>query len=242
MEHPQHETHTVIDHIMQLRNKLFVSAGAMIVGALIAHHYNTLITHYVLSPAHGQKLLFLSPLEPLFFVIKIDFLGGTVLAFPFILWAIFSYVNPAISKRSRLAIYSTSIISAILLAGGILYSYLVTIPMTMKFLMSIIIPGTETTITAESYLGFFFTQMIIIMGIFQVPIVIINGFIMRIFTVRQLSSKRRYVYIIVTTALAIITPTTDVFSLAIVLVPTLAIFELSLLVGWVFRLGKTKDR
>lgn len=79
-------------------------------------------------------------------------------------------------------------------------------------------------------------------NLFQIPIVIVAGFSLGIFTVKGLSAKRRYIYLIATIALAIITPTTDMFSLGIMLLPMVAIFELSLIVGRIMDVIKKKKQ
>lgn len=231
---------SVLEHIGELRRRLFVALLAFIVGAAVAHAYHDRIISYILKPVEGGKLVFLSPLEPLFFILKIDFIAGLVIAFPVIFWCIFSYVKPALPARGRMTLYIASFTSLILLASGLLYAYFVTIPLSLRFLFSIIIPGVENIITMESYLGFFFAQGLIIMLVFQIPIIIMTGLSLGLFSVKWLSKKRRYVYLVGTIALAVLTPTTDVFSLGIVLVPTIVIFEFSLIVGFIRQVLKRK--
>lgn len=226
------ETKSVLEHVGELRKKLFVALLAFIAGAAVAHAYHDIIISYILKPVEGGRLVFLSPLEPLFFIFKVDFIAGLVLAFPVIFWCIFTYVKPALPTRGRMTLYIASFFSLILLLGGLLYAYFFTIPLSLKFLFSIIIPGVENIVTMESYLGFFFAQAMIIMLVFQIPIIVMTGLSLGLFSIKALAQKRRYVYLIGTVALAVLTPTTDVFSLAIVLVPTIVIFELSLMMGF----------
>ncbi len=67
--------------------------------------------------------------------------------------------------------------------------------------------------------------------VFQIPIVIIGGISLGILKTKLLALKRKYIYVGLMIALAIITPTTDLFSLAILFIPCVIIFEISLIVG-----------
>lgn len=242
MAYSPHETKTVLAHLAELRTKIFIAIVALIIGCVIAHIYHQEIIHYILRPTGDQHLIFLSPLDPLFFILKIDLLAGIIVAFPVLIWCFFSYIKPALPKHSRVILLVVTAVSALLIIGGLYYAYFITVPLTLKFLLSITIPGIESTITAANYLQFFLTQAIIIMLIFQIPIVIVAGFSLGIFTVKGLSAKRRYIYLIATIALAIITPTTDMFSLGIMLLPMVAIFELSLIVGRIMDVIKKKKQ
>lgn len=225
------ETESILEHVGELRKKIFISLGAFIIGVIISHIFNKEIIAFLLKPAGGQNLIFLSPLEPLFFIFKIDFIGGFILSFPVIIWSIFSYITPALPKRISGAIVIFFITSTILLFLGLLYAFFVTIPISLKFLFSINIPGIENNFSVEKYLSFFMTQAIIIMTVFQVPILIVGGVSMGVLKTKLLGLKRKYIYIGLLVALAIITPTSDIFSLAIIFIPCLMIFEISLIGG-----------
>ena len=225
------EPKSVLEHVGELRKKILIALGAFIIGATISHLFNSEIIAFLLKPAGSQHLIFLSPLEPLFFIFKIDFIGGFVISFPIIIWCIFSYITPALSKRMSNVIVLFYITSTLLLFLGLLYALFVTIPLSLKFLFSINIPGIENNFSAEEYIRFIITQAIIIMSVFQVPIFIIGGISMGAIKTKMLAHKRRIIYFILLVALAIITPTTDVFSLGIVFIPCLVIFEISLLGG-----------
>lgn len=222
---------SVSDHVLELRNKILVVVTIFLIGAVISHIFNKEITAFLLKPAGGQNLVFLSPLEPLFFILKIDFIGGLIFSFPAIIWAIFSYITPALPKKvgSIVVLFYTA--STILLFAGLFYAFFVTIPLTLKFLFSINIPGIENSFSVQKYISFFITQAFIIMGVFQIPILIVGGDYLEIFRVENITRKRGSVYMILLVALAIITPTTDLFSLGIIFIPCVAIFEISILLA-----------
>lgn len=238
LEH--HETKSIFEHIGELRKKLLIALGAFVVGAIIAHIFNTEITAFLLKPAGSQHLIFLSPLEPLFFIFKIDFIGGFIIAFPIIIWCLFSYITPALSKRATNLVVFFYVTSTFLLLISLFYAFFITIPITLKFLFSITIPGIANNFSVEKYLWFLITQAVIIMAVFQLPIIIIGGIYLGVFKTKLLANKRRYIYLILLIALAIITPTADMFSLGIIFIPCLVIFEVSLIGGRIVETLKRK--
>jgi sec-independent protein translocase protein TatC len=222
---------SILDHIIELRGKLFISIIAIIIGSSIAHYFHEQIIGFILKPIGEQKLVFLSPLDPLFFILKIDLVVGILIALPVIVWSIFSYIRPVITKKINYIIYTVYISSTLLVLTALSYTYFIIVPLILKFLSSITIPGIESTITAQNYLSFFITQILIITAVFQIPLFIIFGIYIGIFSTKLLRSKRGYIYVGITIGLSILTPTPDVFSLGIILIPTLFIFEVSLIVG-----------
>lgn len=235
-----HEAKSIFEHVGELRKKLLLALGVFLIGATITHLFNAEITAFLLKPAGGQHLIFLSPLEPLIFIFKIDFIGGFIISFPFILLFLISYITPAFSKQISKIIIFFYITSTLLLFAGLLYAFFIMIPISLKFLFSITIPGIENNFSVEKYLSFFITQAVIIMAVFQVPVLIIGGVSIGILKTKLFANKRRYIYLGLIIALAIITPTTDVFSLGIIFIPCLIIFEVSLIGGKIIERLKRK--
>lgn len=225
------ESKSVSEHLYDLRKKILFILFFFILGSVISHIYHLEIIEFLLKPSNGQHLTFLSPLDPLFFIFKIDFIGGFILSFPIILWAILTYINPALPEKINKILWIFYITSILLLLMGLIYAFFVTIPLSLKFLFSITIPGIENGFSAQKYLDFFITQALIIMGVFQIPIIIIGGIYLNFFKTKLLAQKRKYIYLGLIISLAIITPTTDIFSLLIVLIPCIFIFEISLISG-----------
>lgn len=224
-------TQSVAEHIGELRTKLLIAVAAIIVGASVAHIFHKDIIAFLLRPAGTQELIFLSPLEPFIFILKVDIIAGILISFPVIIWALFSFVAPALPKATKRLLVIVYLISLLLVLIGLGYAFGVTIPLSLKFLFGITIEGIRNQISAQSYVSFFLTQAVVIVGIFQIPLVMTGAIYLRLLSTRLFRNKRKYIYLVLTIATAIITPTTDVFSLAIVLIPCIAMFEISLAIG-----------
>ncbi|HLP86396.1 MAG TPA: twin-arginine translocase subunit TatC [Candidatus Paceibacterota bacterium] len=236
------ESKSILEHVGELRRKLLIALGVFVVGAVISHIFHEEIIKFLLMPAGGRPLIFLSPLEPLFFIFKIDAIGGLIIAFPIIMWCIFSYISPALSKKANNLVFFFYASSTFLLFTSLIYAFFVTIPISLKFLLSINIPGIENNFSVEKYFSFFMTQAFIIMVVFQIPVLMVGAVSLGLIKTSFLANKRRLIYFFLLVALAVITPTSDVFSLAIIFVPCLAIFEISLIGGKIVESRKKKKK
>ncbi len=236
------EAQTLLEHLLELRNYVFLIVGALIVGAGVTHYFHRQIIAAVFSPLGNQHLIFLSPLDPLLFIFKIDFYGGILLALPFFLFAIFRFVSPALGPRASRYVAIFCLFSTLLALTATIYTYLLLIPITTKFLLSIQVPGVQNFFTADKYLGFVFMEMALMVGIFQIPCVIILLAAAKILNPSILSKNRPLAYVIMIIVLSILTPTTDLYSLSLFLVPTLIIYELSVGLGKAVYYLRTKDK
>jgi len=222
---------TVWEHINDLKKRILFLLFFFIVAFIATHYFHKEIIDFLLHYARGEKLIFLSPLDSFLFIFKIDAIGGLLLSFPLIIWNILIYISPIFSQKIKRGFLYFCLFSFFLVIVAILYSLLVTIPLGLNFLFSISINGIENQFSAQEYIKFIMNQILIIVAVFQLPLLIIGVIKMGIVTRGYLSSKRPFIYLALTIGTAIITPTSDLFSLAIVLVPCFIIFEISLVIS-----------
>lgn len=225
------EARSIWEHILELRNYSFIALGAFIVGSGVTHIFHTQLIALLFAPLHQQTLVFLSPLDPILFIFKVDFFGGVLLALPVILFCLFRFIAPAIGKRGTVFMAWFLLLSALLAVIAIVYTYLLLLPLSVDFLLSIHVSGVTDFFTAEQYINFVLMQLVLMALIFQIPCVVVILAFLRLLNPKVLAEKRAISYIVAIIALSILTPTTDLFSLSLFLVPTLVIFEISILLG-----------
>ena len=112
-----------------------------------------------------------------------------------------------------------------------IYAYLYLIRISLDFLLSIDTGGIIKSFTAQNYLNFIIFETFLTIFIFQVPLIIILLIYFGICKSQTISSKRRYIYLFSIIILSVITPTTDIISLLILLIPTGLLFEIGLLIA-----------
>lgn len=222
---------TFLDHLAELRSKLLRCVLAVLLGAAVCHFYHDAIIAFLLKPVRGADLVFLSPLDPLLFVLKVDIFSGVLLALPVISWSTLSFLKPAVTPARQLLLFGAFCFAAVLLFAGLVYAYLIVVPLTLGFLTSITVAGIGNMLTANSYLSLLLLQLLLVAALFQIPLFVLAGVWIGAFNPATLATKRRHIYVGGLIALAVITPTTDLFSLACVAVPAMIIFEGSLVAG-----------
>jgi sec-independent protein translocase protein TatC len=233
---------TFVDHLRELLRKLLLCFLAIALGALVAHYYHEQLIAFLLTPLHDRKLFFLSPLDPLFFVLKVDFLTGSLLALPVLSWSVLSFVKPAMKASSWFLFSLLYGIAAVSITVGLAYGYFIVLPRTLGFLLSIHVAGVDNMITANSYLGFLLVQALVISALFQIPLFILGGLHIHAFKITTLAAKRRSIYLIGLLALTFVSPP-DLLSFGSLAIPACLLFEGSVLaariINWSARRATT---
>ncbi len=229
---------TVWEHVEEVRRVIIVSVVSVFVGGSVTHYFRNEITWFVLRPLKGLPLQFLSPLDSLVFILALDFVGGILLSLPIIVWLLYRFAAPAL-PRMRMGVVFFVVIAPLVLAGAAaLYAYYVAIPITLNVLASFTVPGITVAYTAENYISFFITALLMLMIVFEMPVIMVILTRIGLLNPRVVAHKRRYVYVGLLVAVAIITPTTDLVSLALIIFPTYAVFELGLVGARIVRIKK----
>jgi sec-independent protein translocase protein TatC len=158
---------------------------------------------------------------------------GLILAFPYFLYEIWKFVCPALYEKEKRYIRVAFGFGGILFFMGILLGYFVIFPLTLKFLGTYQVTETVVNqISLSSYISTF-TSLILLMGvIFEIPMVALIlskiGIIRRPF----LRKYRKHAVLISLILSAIITPSGDMFTMLMVAIPLILLYEFSI---WVVK-------
>jgi sec-independent protein translocase protein TatC len=156
---------------------------------------------------------------------------GMVLVFPLILFEIWRIAKPFVNAKFRKNLYSAIPICSLLFFIGILFSYFIIVPITIHFLATYSISSViVNTITLDSYLGSVITLTLAVGLVFEMPILLYNLSKFGLISKEFLKKQRKYAVVILLIVAAFITPGSDLFSLALVSVPLLALYEVSIFV------------
>ncbi len=216
------------EHVADLRRLLFFAIAITTASAVFVHSYRVVIIDFLLVQADTYKIVFLSPLDPILFIMKLDILGGILLSVPLILLLIFDYLRPVIGGKARLYIPVIVVGSFVALSMAFFYTFWVLLPLALEFLVNVQVGNIELFFSAKEYFNFVLLQLILTSIIFHIPFVIVALTFFDIVSPKLLGSKRFHVYIAITIFFAFLTPTPDIFNLLIVLLPAIIVFEISL--------------
>jgi sec-independent protein translocase protein TatC len=167
---------------------------------------------------------------------KIAMWSGIVLASPWIIYQIWKFVSAGLYPKEKRYVYLAAPASAILFILGVMLSVMVVTPLTLQFLVAFNKDwlGIVSAFTFQSYMSFMVAMMLAFGLSFETPIVMffLNKFGM--LPLSLITQSRRYVILAVVIIAAILTPGSDIVSLAALAIPLYLLFELGVLLIWLF--------
>ena len=119
---------SIFDHLEELRWRIFYSLIAVVVGIVACFIWVKPLVALLEVPAQGTKFLQLAPGEFFFVSFKVAGYSGLVLASPFILYQIVSFILPGLTRKERRLLAPVVFGSTILFAVGLVFAYVALIP------------------------------------------------------------------------------------------------------------------
>ncbi len=236
-----HKKRTFWEHAGSLRNHIVVGGLFFVVAIFGFFSFATdIAVSYLLLPLNGEKLVFLSPLGPFMFKMRVALWLALAVSVPLWLGLVAHFVGETLSIKQRAIALVCALLSVVLGVGSMVLSYLYLIPLTLRFLMAIVVPGTMLTITADSYLTFFLLILSVAFVIGELPLLLVFFTSIGLLDPHFLIKRRRMMYLVLTIVLAFLTPTTDLMTLGMVLVPTVVLTELGLFVSVIVHKGSVR--
>jgi sec-independent protein translocase protein TatC len=163
--------------------------------------------------------------------IYVSMMAALVVAFPYVLWEIWSFVRPALLPKEKKYSKGLVIYSTLLFILGMLFSYFLIVPLTVNFFSSYqVSESVNNTITLNSYINTVVSLTLATGLVFELPIVVFFLTKIGILTPAFMKKTRKYVLVILLTIAAIITPP-DIFSQILVTIPLMLLYELSIFIS-----------
>ena len=168
-------------------------------------------------------------------------IAGVIVAFPFIVYQIWSFIAPALHPNERKNVRGVVLGVSILFFIGILFGYYIIAPLAINFLANYQLdPSIENNFDVTSYIS---TLCMMALGggvIFQLPVVVYFLSLMGIMTPIVMKNYRRHAILVMAVIAAIVTPSPDVLSQMLMLVPMILLYEVSIFVSAVVYKRKIK--
>lgn len=192
---------------------------------------------YGLAPGGGERsALYLNLISTelpaqMLMHLKVSFYVGLILTIPFFFYKLFRFASPAMYKNERA--YSVKVIVSAFVAffAGIVANYFVIFPFSLRFLASYQVSSqVDNLITLNSYMGTLIS-LSLLMGIcFELPVMSWLLSKLGILKADMLKRYRKHAIVGIVAVSAVITPTTDIFTLLLVCAPITLLYELSVLI------------
>lgn len=154
-----------------------------------------------------------------------------VLVVPYILFEIWKFVQPALYPNEKKHVGLVFLSSSFLFYLGVAASYFVIFPLTVRFLGTYeVSPLVPNQIAVQSYLGTLYILTFSMGIMFEMPV--LASLLSKIGLIHKdmLKKVRSYAFVILLILSALVTPTTDPFTMMVVALPLYLLYELSILV------------
>jgi sec-independent protein translocase protein TatC len=241
------------DHLDILRASLVKIAAVTAVFAVVAFFFKEALFSVILAPKDADfityrwlyffsgrvtdeqaqdfyvKLINTGLAQQFMIHMKVAMCTGVLCASPYILYQLFRFVSPALYANERKYVVRVVGYGYIMFMVGVLISYFLIFPLTFRFLGTYQVSDqVENMISLQSYISTLLMMSLAMGIVFEIPILswlfAKLGFISADFMRRY----RRHAVVIILVVAAIITPTSDVFTLLLVSLPMWLLYEVSI--------------
>jgi sec-independent protein translocase protein TatC len=218
------------EHLIELRNRLIKAVLVIVLTTGVSIFFMNDIANLLTRLAQGHKLIAISPTETFVSYIKMAFYVGIGLSMPLIVYQLFRFLAPGLTKTERRWVMGSLPAVTLLFVTGVLFCYFIVLPSAIGFLFNFgDKTNVETTVTISNFLSFV-TRFLMAVGIaFETPAIIFILAKLGIATPKRLRRFRRWAYVLAFVIAAIITPTPDPVNQTIVAVPIILLYELGTL-------------
>lgn len=247
-----------LDHIEALRWHLIRSIIVLVLASIVVFfNIEWVFDHIILGPAHSDfvayrwlcsfgKMMSLDVLclgdvnlqfqntelsGQFMMSFSSSFLIGFIVAFPYIFWEFWRFIKPALKESELKQAKGIVFWSSLLFLTGVLFAYFIIAPFTINFFANYqLSPIFKNIITIANYYDTM-SDLVLGMGlVFNLPVVVYFLSKIGILTPSLMKSKRRYAIVIIMFLAAIITPP-DWFSIWLVAIPLLILYQVSIMIS-----------
>jgi sec-independent protein translocase protein TatC len=230
------EEATLVEHLDELRTRIFVCLGALLVGLIVGYVLHHHLIHWLNRPLPegrvGRPITF-GVAEPFLTSFKISLYAGFLLALPVILWQGWAFFAPALEESSQRRIIGFVFLATALLVAGIVFGYFVALPAAVHYLTSYDKQLYDIRIRARDYYSFATMVMLAMALVFQLPIVVVALVRLGILSTARLRRERRVGYFVVA-CIAVALPGIDPVTTVIEAIPLLILYEGSIWLSVLF--------
>ena len=223
------EEATLVEHLDELRTRIFVSLGALVLGFVVAFVFHHTLLDWLNAPLppERQKPVTLGVAEPFLTAVEVSLLAGLGLALPVILWQLWSFLAPAVEEHAERTVLVFVLFATGLLVAGVAFGYWVVLPKAIGFLTNFDESQFDIQLRAREYYGFVMTVLFAVGLVFQLPIFMLALVRLGVVSTDTLRSNRRIGYFIVA-VVAVLLPGIDPVTTILQAVPLITLYEASI--------------
>jgi sec-independent protein translocase protein TatC len=225
-----------VDHLVELRHRLFVVGGAILVGAVVAGLFVNRILELLTLPAHDVQLIVLRPTDMIWTYFEVIFSVAAVVAVPVVIYETLMFIRPALETPQEIAVFrGIAIVGmplvAIFFIAGMAFAYFIMLPFGLKYLASFGSQIAQANWNIREYMSFVLAVMLWIGAAFETPLIMALLSRLGLVSPQAMAKQWRYAIVGIAVVAAVITPTVDPVNMALVMGPLLALYFLGVIMA-----------
>lgn len=224
------------EHLEELRRRILIALVAVALFSGVSFLYSEKLMEFVIAPIQRNldTLYFFTPYEAFLARVKLALVSGIILSSPIIFLELWFFVSPGLYRKEKKLIFPMVIGSTLLFGAGVLFAHFLVIPFALGFFMGFQTYSLLPLISLGSYLSFFMSFVLVFGLAFNLPLILAGLVAFGVVGTPFLASQRKLVIVLIFVLAAVLTPTVDIFTQAVLALSLWLLFELSILVGKVF--------
>lgn len=223
---------TFWEHLDELRTRLVRILVAAAVAAVACFCFKDALFHVVLAPKPEEMHLINVEITQQFLThMRVSLWAGLLLVSPYLLYQLMAFVSPGLYRSERRLALRAVGSGYLLFAAGVLLNYFVIFPFTVRFLGNYQVSAeVVNSITLSSYISLLGVMSLLLGVVFELPVLCWLLARLGILQASFMKRYRRHAIVVIVILGAVITPTGDPFTLALVSIPIYLLWELSILI------------
>lgn len=219
---------SLMEHLEELRNRLFWSLGYLLLGFGVAYAFHNRLITIIQKPLLniGLTMTMTHPYDALNLIIKTSLVCGAILASPLILYQIWLFISPGMYANEKRYVFPFMGVTVGLFLAGAWFGYRYVLPGAMVFLIQDFGKNFTHMITIEDYTGFFLAVILGLGVTFELPVLIFFLALFGIVDARFLLKHFRYAVLAIFLVAAILCPDPSPIGMCLFATPMLFLYFL----------------
>jgi sec-independent protein translocase protein TatC len=235
---------SLMEHLEELRKRLIRSVIFLVVGFAVAYAFHEQLYGIIQKPLDDLHIAlnFTHPTDGLNLYLKTAFLGGAILASPFILYQVWLFISPGMYANEKRYVWPFMSATVGLFAAGAWFGYRWVLPGAIKVLVLDFGKRFHPILTIEDYTGFFLAVILGLGICFELPILIFFLSLFGIVDAKFLLQHIRYAILVIFLISAIICPLPDPVSMCLFASPMLVLYLIGVAVAFFVHPARRKAK